>query len=1424
MDSTFRSMLSLSILVLAMIVTKPGRADFWEAYNRCQIVMNDIASSSHRFETCDSCYLSWGDFNWGGIAMTYNGKIADGQSCATHGATNGYTNFLWNEPNSCSGTATWKNSGKSDNPRGAPLCLATQKNAGSKCDGSTPNAMEGNPCDAGTGNKFQTEVDFESSFLRFERYYNSLFDTSAGSIGKHWSHRYSSSLVIGPNKIEIKRPTGQALVFDKAALTSDPDVFDTLKPVGSNWEYKTTDNTVETYDSTGKLIALRRLDGLTTTLGYVNSQLDTVTGPDGRQLKFNYGPGGKLQTLTFPNGQDQMTYRYTGETLTAVDYPAEGGGVETRQYHYEDTNHPHALTAITDETGVKYAEWQYFGDGRAKQSKHFGGAGQVDFVFNSDHTVVTDAIGKERTYTFEVHHGVVKPKTIADQYTALNQPKTIQKSYTYTATGQVATETDYNNHITQYEYYTDAARNGLLKLRTDAFSTNLARVTTYDWHPDHRAPTRITEPTRETTLSYTGPNCSQGGRFNLCRRTVTDRTTGKQRLWNYTYTHETDNTLPGLLETVDGPRIDQADITTYHYYPNGDLRKVINAKGHETEITQYDGNGRIKTLRDPRGHVTTLNYDLRGRLTSRTVAGIIGNTYHTTYEYYPNGLIKRITPPAGDYLAFAYDRAQRLVSITNAVGDQVIYQLDKMGNRTLEATVSALDAVTDAESVSASALAQVAKRLLKREFNELGRMKLRMDGAGQLRRYAYDGNGNLKARSDPRKTGADPIAALQLDPKMMDQSLVYDYDALDRLITETRIRSGETGNDVITRYDYTPLDHIATVTDANNLQTMYDYNGWGDLETMTSPDTEITTYRYDAAGNRLTQTDARSVLTTYRYDALNRLTEIDYVDDTLDVMYEYDGCASQSGSGPCAFYDRGYLTGMTDQSGETQYTYMTLGQVKEMRPRLDNAVSERIRSHYDGSGRKVIQEYPSGRFVYYMRDAAGRVTGVWVIMMGRDVTKLAGDFEYAPFGGVKGFTYGHGLKYEAAYDKSYRITRSVVLDELSTRNRTYSGALLLEYDETDNLKQMESWISAMATDYFGKDFDYDAMNRLSSADGMYMGRYAYQYDDVGNRTQRTKNDEIDSYFYRPQTHHLDEVSGPNGLNFDYDEAGNTRMRGTRQLMFGEDGRLHQVVEGGSLQGMYTYNGKGQRVKKETRQGVTYFFYDAEGRLIAESNGMGGVNREYIYLHGKMLAVTTPDPLAEMTFLINRGLSTFISGEQVSLSWYGMRGNAGAYEYRLSIKTADQSSFSELQGWSQLTSYTWDSTGKLGINTLRLEGRNAGSQDSPVVKALEIGVNPVEGAVESVSTFRDPDTQPYANGSLVWFWGSATGGSGQYEYRFEIRMPDEAGQAYTVIKDWSPEFYTNWTASGSGSGQMRLSVRNAGSQEIPVIGYQTFSIN
>lgn len=398
----------------------------------------------------------------------------------------------------------------------------------------------------------------------------------------------------------------------------------------------------------------------------------------------------------------------------------------------------------------------------------------------------------------------------------------------------------------------------------------------------------------------------------------------KDMLSNETRRDEYTYNARGLLETIDGPRTDVTDVTTFTYDTViGELTHITNALNQVSQITLYDSSGRPLTLSDPNGLITTLTYDARGRLKSSTVDG------HTTgFTYDPVGNVTNISRPGGLSLTYSYDAARRLTGIQDNAGNRIAYTLDDAGNR------KKID-VFDANNL--------LKRTQTRTFDEMSRMLTLTGGAGQTNTFSYDKDSRLTSLIDGRNH-----ATLQA------------FDGLDRLMTQTDAAIG------VVTLDYDVLGQIRKVTDPNGLETHYLRNALGDLKQLDSPDSGIITYTVDSAGNRKTQTDARGITTSYQYDPLNRLTHILYPDSSLNIVFTYN----QGTNGI------GRLTGMTTGANQSvSYAYDKRGNLISRTTTLDgNSWSEGW--SYNGDNQLTQITYPSGRIVTYQRDTLGRVNSL----------------------------------------------------------------------------------------------------------------------------------------------------------------------------------------------------------------------------------------------------------------------------------------------------------------------------------------------------------------------------------------------------------------------------------------------------------------
>ena len=1058
------------------------------------------------------------------------------------------------------------------------------------------------------GNKRQIETDYVGGGmfpLHLERTYNSqrtMFDVAAGPLGIGWTHSYQARLVpivsgSTISRIRAYRPNGAIQTFSLSGgvWVGDADIPGRLNAVTSgntlvSATYARSDDTVESYDDAGRLIAITRRDGVSQILSYATGSgtsphVQMVTDPEGRSLTFTY-TGNHLSSVTDPAGGG-IHYTHVDDDLTTVTYPG-GAGMVTRTYHYNEAgqtggiSQPHTLTGITDEGGQRYASWGYDARRRGVLSVHGDYAtGTIDRTvlnFNGNGTsAITDSLGKTRVYGFDVKHRVARLASLDEPCLSCANTTSAR---TYDANGRPDVSIDYEGVVTDQDYN---AR--LLEIqRIEAANDTQGRKRTIqtDWHATLNVPIeRRTLDAGNTLVAKT--NWTYNARGQVLTTTQTDPATSATRTSTNSWCEQFDvtaGTCPraGLLLSVDGPRTDVADLTTYTYYPSdastcatepttcpyrkGDLWKVTNALGHVTETLAYDGAGRVLSVKDANNIITDLRYDPRGRLTQRRVRGGADAEHRITrIAYWPTGQVKKVTQPDGSYTTYHYDAAQRLTTIKDSAGNSIRYVLDNAGNRVREDTRDPSGTLT---------------RRLSRIHDELGRLQSQADAYGKATTFGYDANGNTTSVTDA-----------------LGRQTANAYDPLGRLAATLQDVGGIEAH---TQFTYDAHDHLTRVTDPNGLHTDYSYNGLGDLIQLSSPDTGLTHYTYDSAGNRTGQTDARGKTQTYSYDVLNRLTQI----SGPNRKYLYDSAnASVCPAGERA--NKGRLSGINDQSGTTRYCYNRFGDLTR-KVQTTNGMTFATLYGYDSAGRPITTTYPDGAVLDTLYDTHGQVAELGITPVGGSRQIVLSGVTYAPFGPATGWAYGNGR---------------ILLRNLNRNHQPESihdaaaGGLSLRYsfDAVGNLTQLQSATGSSTLAQYG----YDALNRLIQVMDGPTGTpiEAYDYDATGNRQRVTHAGIATAYMYAADSHRLDKVGATKRT---YDAAGNTAKIGgnARQFDYDNSGRMTQVKANGTVTRQYQYNAKGEQVRAFLDADSAYFVYDETGHLLGESDENGQPKQQILW--------------------------------------------------------------------------------------------------------------------------------------------------------------------------------------------------------------------
>lgn len=1044
------------------------------------------------------------------------------------------------------------------------------------------------PCNIGTGNSYEEVTDYMTAggnSLAFKRYYNSLAtdNTLAESLGPRWSTNYDRYLDVSPTSVVAQRADGQILHFSQTdgIWRTKADIDISLTNNGSTWTLTDRNDTVETYtelsSGEGLLQQIVARDGYTQTLAYDSGMhLTSVTDSYGRKLIFTYNGSGLLTQVVTPDTL-KLSYTYdAGGMLASVSYNT----TPATQQIYSYVNQ-FDLASITDENGNVFASWTYDSQHRALTNQHANGVNLDTISYDTDTSrTVTNALGQSTVYDFTVLQSVPKITSISRTATATVPAAT--RSFTYDANGYVASETDWNGNVTTYVNDTQGNPTSI----TEASGTTQARTTAISYAgPRGRQPGVITAPRLTTALTYDAIG-------NVLTRTETDTTggstSGQTRSWAFTY----DNT--GHVLTATNPL---GAITTFTYNGNN-IASVTNALGHVSNITSYNGSGLPLSMTDANDVVTTLTYDERNRLLSRTIHDASNRLppedATTNFGYDAAGNLTAITLPDGAQLLYTYDTAHRVTEVKNNAGESINYTLDAFGGVT-QTQVKGM-AITKTQTAV---------------FDSLGRMLQQIGAYNETTTLAYDSVGNLL-----RATNA------------LNNTATRSFDALNRLITSTDPLHNAT------TYAFDTQDNLSSVRDPRGLLTSYTYNGFGEVIAQSSPDSGTTTYTLDAAGNRISEKDARGVVTNRTFDKLNRvLTEAYPAAAEDNISYTYDAGA----------FGIGRLSSFRDRSGTTAFTYDGRGNILTDSRTIGQQTY--VTSYaYDLADRVTGITYPDKRSIKYARDAFGRISAVTMQNQGNGNggKTLVSRVTYEPFGPLSGLVFGNGVATRLSHDLNYRLTG------IATQGGDAVQSLTMVYDGVNDITSITDFIP---TSEKGKDkgnlshsqsFTYDANRRLLTAVGAY-GSQSFGYDADGNRTGVTEvsggANSSSAYAYAAGSNRLSAISGGQQRAFTYTASGATA---TETAPYGgkwysqeftydsRDRNIGVTVRDGNKTGntYYLYNALGQRVSKERTgagrdhdesHGHARYIYDLQGNLIAEATN-GQSTKNYVYIDGLPIAV------------------------------------------------------------------------------------------------------------------------------------------------------------------------------------------------------------
>ena len=1066
--------------------------------------------------------------------------------------------------------------------------------------------MQGNPILAPSREKIELAHDIADSgpmpldFRRIYRshrardkatWFNGYYQPSInGEMGDGWLHNHEIHLAVaqksseaGDSVEQVRVQMGDGTFHNfyrlpaESAYTSTNSLHSLTKFANSGitWVLNNRKNDVAyVFNAEGRIVEQSSRNGWKFTYTYNNGKLSSVQNQFGRRLEFGYNPSGQLASVTSADLRS-VAFAYADGLLSSVRQ------VDGTSYQYlytaPSSNIPALLRGTVDENGTMFSTFTYDADGWASSTRKAGG---VEKYLIPSTTEVIDPLGTYRTYSFANYNSDLILQGVSQPTASLGDVPIYTGSIN--SAGLVDFHYDYSYQQTTYSWDTNRR---IPLATTEATGHPESRTTQYQWHPQWRLPTRITEHGRVTEYTY-------DERGNRLSETVSG-IGGSTRTTSWTYNAQ------GLVASETAPN---GATTSYQYDSYGNLTQSTNALGHADRYT-HDAAGRILTHTAPGGLVTTYTYDPRGRMLSANVGGLA-----STYTYTPSGQLASVQLPGGHAIAYQYDAAQRLTGWSDNRGNSGAYTLDAMGNRTRETLRNA----------QGQNVWQIA-----RSINSLNRVESTTQ-AGQTTTYGYDANGDLVSSTNgmgqTTSYGLDALRRVQTLSNAAWASASLSYNALDA-VTEARDYKGVTttyGRDALgnatqetspdsgsqgTQYDALGLP--GSVTDALGRATTIERDLLGRPTRIVHPEGSATTLHYDQAGaGFLSEIQDASGITTYERDGHGRITRKSQTlanGHSRSIAYQYGAggqlAATTYPDGRTLQYQRdatGQITGLSwaGQAIVQGIAWNPLGQPTGWSWSLGGTASIAASRSYNSAGQVTATEMGSTQY-----DAAGRIhTLKQKLWRPANTNPQAATLSQAT------------STWSAGYDSAGRLES---LTKTTAANAPPDSAAF-EYDANGNLtSSTRERAGTSSTRSYATDSGHNKLLGLeqttTGATGITSTSTTYQYDAAGN----LQSDGLHQYHYDSQGR-LQSASTGQGADapttrYAHNALGQRVFKtealyGTSSTLTAED-----EEEPGFIQSIANFFARLWSPKLSDAEHLGWaYLYDEEGSLLGEY-GMGGAS-------------------------------------------------------------------------------------------------------------------------------------------------------------------------------------------------------------------------
>lgn len=576
------------------------------------------------------------------------------------------------------------------------------------------------------------------------------------------------------------------------------------------------------------------------------------------------------------------------------------------------------------------------------------------------------------------------------------------------------------------------------------------------------------------------------------------------------------------------------------YYGNefGLVTKIIDACGGETTY-QWDKYCRKISETDPNGNKRVYEYDDNGNqilfvdpLGNKTMRKYnelnlevelidpLGNSWKKHYDSKGN-LIMAEFPDGGRWEA-KYDAHGNPVEYTTPIGQKIKVTYNKLG-LPLEVNFFNRYVVRNSYDFWGSLVSRVDAQGNGKEFRYdlLGRLIMERNINGNSISLEYDAEGNLVTYREANgfstyfKYGGYNF--LMEEVRADGSSIKYSYDTEGRLIS-IQNEVGETY-----KYELDPMGRIFREVNFEGYEKTYVYDRVGNLITKVDGQGRVDEYRYDGLGRVIEKKLHDGLTVTYEYDVFSRISRASNGVNTIaferdavgriiaerygneTVQYKYDKMGNiirqrfPSGTEVSFEYDAdGFLSCIVLPHGKkAHFEYDASG--REIKRILPNGVISEKTYNPDNTIATIALKMPTGREFRrdYVYDQASNVIEI------KDSLRGSIRYEYDLNQRLNLVSYSNGKLERFRFDPTGNLIYSDTIGnvEYDDKERTLRYRNVVQrYDDRGNLSEI--LIEGQGT----AKLSYDAESRLISFETPTGKRYRYEYDALGRRLKKVKDD------------------------------------------------------------------------------------------------------------------------------------------------------------------------------------------------------------------------------------------------------------------------------------------------------------------------------